>query len=70
MPLREGSIISLKVEEVHPSPVFKLLGISNENIKMINTSMILTALKNNLWKTVLENMDHYNLPDNDKTRNY
>ena len=66
MPLREGSTISLKVEEVHPNPILKLLGILNENIETINTSMILTGLKKNLWKTIIENIDHCILPDNDK----
>ena len=66
MPLREGSVISLKVEEVHPNPVLKLLGILNENIETINTSIILTGLKKNLWKTIIENIDHCVLPDNDK----
>jgi len=66
MPLREGSVISLKVEEVHPNPVLKMLGTINENVKTINTSMILTGLKKNLWKTIIENIDHYILPDNDK----
>lgn len=66
MPLREGSIISLKVEEIRPSPVLKLLGILSENIETINTSIILTGLKKNLWKTIIENMDNFILPDNDK----
>ncbi len=66
MPLREGSVISLKVEEVHPNPVLKLVGTINKNIETINTSMILTGLKKNLWKTIIENIDHCILPDNDK----
>jgi len=66
MPLREGSVISLKVEDVHPNPVLKLLGMVNENIETINTSIILTGLKKNLWKAILENIDHCMIPDNDK----
>lgn len=66
MPLREGSVISLKVEDVHPNPVLKLLGIVNENIETINTSIILTGLKKNLWKTIIENIDHCKIPENDK----
>ena len=66
MPLREGSVISLKVEDVHPNPVLKLLGILNENIETINTSIILTGLKKNLWKNIIENIDHCILPNNDK----
>jgi hypothetical protein len=66
MPLREGSVISLKVEEVHPNPVLKFLGTINENIETINSSMILNGLKKNIWKTIIENIDHCTLPDNDK----
>ena len=66
MPLKEGSVISLKVEEVHPNPVLKLLGIVNENIEKINTSIIMTGLKKNLWKTIIENINHCILPDDDK----
>lgn len=66
MPLREGSVISLKVEEVHPNPVLKFLGTINENIEKINASMIMNGLKKNLWKTIIENIDHCILPDNDK----
>jgi len=66
MALKEGSVISLKVEEVIPNPVLKLLGTINENIDTINTSMILTGLKKNLWKTIVENIDHCILSDNDK----
>ena len=61
MPLREGSVISLKVEEVHPNPVLKMLGTINENVKTINTSMILTGLKKNLWKTIIENIEQKHL---------
>ena len=66
MPLKEGSVIFLKVEEVDPNPVLKLLGTINEKNDTINTSMILTGLKKNLWKTIVENIDHCILSDNDK----
>ena len=66
MPLREGSVISLKVEEVQPNPVLKLLGTINQSIETINTSMILNGLKENLWKTIFENIDCCILPDKDK----
>jgi len=66
MPLREGSVISLKVENVHPNPVLRLLGMVNENVETINTSIILNGLKKNLWKTIIETIDHCMIPDNDK----
>ena len=65
MPLREGSIISLKVEKGNPNPVLKLVGTINENIETVNTSMLLNGLNRNIWKTVIENIDHYKLPEND-----
>jgi hypothetical protein len=66
MPLREGSVISLKVEEVQPNPVLKLLGTINQSIETINTSMILNGLKENLWEIIFENIDYCILPDKDK----
>jgi len=66
LPLRQGSIISLKVEDIHPNPVLKLMGILNESNETINTSIILSGLKKNMWKTIIENIDHYKLPVNDK----
>jgi hypothetical protein len=66
MPLREGSVISLKVEEVQPNPVLKLVGTINKSIETINTSMILNGLKENLWKTIFENIDYCILCDKDK----
>ena len=66
MPLREGSVISLKVEEVQPNPVLKLLGTINQSIETINTSMILNGLNENVWKTIFENIDCCILPDKDK----
>jgi len=66
IPLKEGGVISLRVEKVNPNPVLKLVGTINENIKTVNTSMLLNGLDRNIWKTVIENIDHYILPDNDK----
>jgi len=66
IPLREGSVISLKVEKSNPNPILKMVGTANENIKTVNTSMLLNGLNRNIWKTIIENIDHYTLPDNDK----
>jgi hypothetical protein len=66
MPLREGSVISLKVEKVNPNPVLKLIGAISENTETINTSMLFNGLNKNIWKTVIENIDNYILPDNYK----
>lgn len=62
VPLREGSVLSLKVEEIVPIPTLKVLGIKFTDSNAINISMILSAIKENLWKTIFENIHHYGLP--------
>lgn len=62
VPLREGSVLSLKVEEIVPIPTLKVLGIKFTDSDAINISMILSAIKENLWKTIFENIHHYGLP--------
>jgi hypothetical protein len=66
IPLKQGSIISLKVEEIHPNPVLKLIGTLNENSEIINNSTILVGLKQNIWKTIFEDINHFTLSDDDK----
>ena len=62
VPLREGRVLSLKVEDTVPIPTLKLLGIRFTDSGFINISMILSAIKENLWKTIFENIHHYGLP--------
>jgi len=65
IPLSEGTILSLKVEEVFPNPVLKLLGTKINNIDAVNMSMILSAIKENLWKSLFEGINHYPLSETD-----
>jgi len=61
VPLSEGTVLSLKVEETLPTPVLKVLGIRLTGSDAINISMILSAMKENLWKSIHENIDHQGL---------
>jgi len=62
VPLREGRILSLKVEETVPIPTLKLLGVKFTDSDAINISIILSAIKENLWRSTFENVNHYGLP--------
>jgi Flagellar hook-length control protein FliK len=59
VPLNEGMIISLKVEEVSPNPVLKLLDTKSKNLDCVKISSILSGIKGNLWKTLFEGLTHY-----------
>ncbi|HUU40251.1 MAG TPA: hypothetical protein VMW42_04865 [Desulfatiglandales bacterium] len=61
LPLKEGSVLSLKVEEAGPIPLLKPLGLRPGTPNTSNISTILLALKENLWKSAFENI-HLALP--------
>ncbi len=65
--LGEGKVLSLMVEEISPIPVFKLIGAKSANYDTINISMILSAMKENLWESVFENMNQSVFPKEDST---
>ena len=62
VPLKEGSVLSLKVEQTVAVPTLKLLGIKFANSDAINISMVLSAIKENLWKLAFENINYQGLP--------
>jgi hypothetical protein len=62
VPLSEGKILSLKVEELLPKPTLKLLGIKFTHSNAVNISSILSAIKENLWKSTFENINQHGLP--------
>ena len=69
VPLSDGSTVTLKVEKTHPNPMLKLINIESEAIdNIINASMIFDGIKKNLWKTIIENMDHFPFSTKDKER--
>jgi len=58
-PLNQGMIISLKVEKVSPNPVLKLLDIKSNDLDAVKISIILSGIKENLWKSLLEGLTQY-----------
>lgn len=59
--LNEGDTLSLKVEDLSSSPTLKLLGPGLKNTNPVNTSIILSAIEENLWQSTLENLNHIGL---------
>ena len=62
IPLREGRILSLRVEETIPIPTLKLLGIKFSDSNAVNISILLSAIKENAWKSTFENIHRCRLP--------
>ena len=58
VPLREGMMLSLKVEEVSPNIILKLLDTNINSRGAVNTSKILSAIKENLWKSLCEGLNY------------
>ncbi len=54
LPLSEGRVLSLIVEKIKPIPTFKLQGIKFKGPDALNISIILSALKENLWQSTFE----------------
>ena len=65
VPLNEGMILSLKVEEVSPSPVLKIIDPKSTIIDTIKISAILSGIKGNLWKSLFERITHYPIFETD-----
>ena len=68
VPLSEGTVLSLRVEETLQTPVLKVLGIRLTGSDAINISMILSALKENLWESIHENIDQQGLPQAERVQ--
>jgi hypothetical protein len=62
VPLPEGRVLSFKVQEVFPTTILKLIGARFTPSDAVNSSAILAAIEQNVWKTVMENMPQYGLP--------
>lgn len=58
VPLREGMVLSLKVEEVSPNIILKLLDTNINSRGAVNTSIILSSIKENLWKSLCQGLNH------------
>lgn len=62
VPLQEGAILPLRVEEMTPIPTLKPLGVKFSNSNALNISIILSAIKENVWKSTFENIYRCGLP--------
>jgi len=56
LPLKEGAILLLKVEEASPVPTLKLVGPPIAAPNTVNVSLILAAMQENLWESILESI--------------
>jgi hypothetical protein len=55
--LKAGDILALKVKELSPVTVLRTIGIQYARPEAANISVILSALKDNLWKSVFEKIN-------------
>jgi Flagellar hook-length control protein FliK len=67
-PLTQGSLLSFKVENTSPFPILKLMGTTFRDSGGVNVPMVMSAIKENLWKVLFENVGQYGLPKGDLTR--
>ncbi len=65
--LRPGTVINLKVEKLAPVPTLKYMGIAHTDPQKINISVILSAIKENLWRLTAENIKYLNLSGKEKS---
>lgn len=63
IPLREGQTLSLITERISPIPSFKPLGMVFAGTHQANIALILSAIKDNIWKSILENTGQLVLPE-------
>jgi hypothetical protein len=56
MPLRQGAVLLLKVEQTDPVPTLKIMESSIAGPNTVNVSLILSAMQENLWESILENI--------------
>jgi hypothetical protein len=57
IPLKAGDLLEMKVKELSPVPVLRPMGIRHAGPVAANVSVILSALKENLWKSVFEKIN-------------
>ncbi len=62
LPLSEGQNLSLKVDEVRPKTVLKLIGEGTKSPAPLNTSRILSSIKENIWESIMEDIGRRNMP--------
>jgi len=61
IPFNEGSVLALKVEQTGLLPILKLIGVKVTDTDSVNSALIVSAVKENLWKSILEDVHTYGL---------
>jgi hypothetical protein len=59
IPFTEGNVLSLKVEETGLLPILKLVGVRPTHTDAVNTTLIVSAIRENLWKSIFEGIHDY-----------
>jgi len=59
IPFNEGNVLVLKVEQTGLLPILKLVGVRVPDPDAVNSALIVSAVKENLWKSVLKDMHTY-----------
>jgi hypothetical protein len=67
-PLTQGSLLSFKVENTVPVPILKMMGATFKDSDGVNVPMLMSAIKENVWETLLEDVGRYGLSKEDLTR--
>ena len=67
IPLKAGDILALKVNELLPVPILRTMGIQYARPEVPNISVILSALKENLWKSVFGKINNGEGPVTERT---
>jgi hypothetical protein len=65
LPLTPGRLLSFKVETMSPFPTLKLLGTPFRESGAVNGSMVMSAVKENLWESLFEYIKQSGLPKGD-----
>ena len=61
IPFNEGSVLALRVEQTGLLPILKLVGVRVTDTGAVNSALIVSAVKENLWQYILEDIHTYGL---------
>lgn len=62
VPLSEGRLLSLRVQEPLPVPTLRIVGMRYTDSRAVNMALILSAVKDNLWESISQGIVHSGLP--------
>jgi hypothetical protein len=65
--LRSQEILTLKVEEISPHPVLKLLGVKASDTHVPSIPLLLSSLDKDLWDTLVKTVSRLKVPQEDIT---